>query len=383
MKNFTTLCALLDDPIHREAIFGKDRTLRYCEMNDAILVGGIPMSNSDVGSIRLNLEAHTAAIDGKSIKFGHQEIEQAVLTIARKSPVHRVREYLEGLPPWDGTERLNILSAFLGAAGELSQQCLRKWMIGTVARPMRPGCKMDTALVLAGPQGIGKSTFFKMLAGSEWFCDSAIDVKSKDGPIVMKKSWIMEWAELESMKRARDSEQIKAFLTQSSDNYRPPYGKSAVDVPRTCVIVGTTNQEQFLADATGSRRFWVVKMTNRLDRQWLDDNRDQLFAEALCAFREGEAWWLDEVGEEKLAEVNEQFQTEDSWMEHVAWHVRLLAEVTVAEILEKVLKKEIGQWTHGDSIRVGAILTRLGWKLVRAVTTAASATPAEAPGTPT
>src|SRR5262249_11852322 len=132
-----------------------------------------------------------------------------------------------------------------------------KFLISAIARVMRPGCKADHALVLEGPQGIGKSGVGRILAGDEWFTDQVADFGSKDASMQLRGIWMIELSELGSLPRA-DRERVKAFITQQSERFRLPYGHRLVNHPRQCVFIATTNSDTWLQDETGGRRFWPV-----------------------------------------------------------------------------------------------------------------------------
>jgi len=164
-------------------------------------------------------------------------------------------------------------------------------MMSAVARIYIPGCKADCALILEGPQGIRKSSALMAIA-KPWFADRLSDLSSKDAAMETRGVWIIEIAELDTMGRAEVST-IKAFMSRTQDRFRPPYGKRLVDLPRQCVFAGSVNPEGgYLKDPTGGRRFWTVVCGN-IDISALEQDRDQLWAEARNRFRRNEPWWLE------------------------------------------------------------------------------------------
>jgi len=166
--------------------------------------------------------------------------------------------------------------------------------------------------VLEGPQGARKSTALKILAGEDWFTDELPDLGSKDAAMHMQGVWIIEIAELDAIGKAEVS-RIKAFLTRTTDRFRPPYGRYTIEVPRQCVFAGTVNPDTYLRDETGNRRFWPVRC-GTIDIDALARDRDQLWAEAVARFRGGAIWWLDTpalVAAAK-AEQDKRYQT-DAW----------------------------------------------------------------------
>ncbi|WP_407667389.1 VapE domain-containing protein [Myxococcus dinghuensis] len=218
-------------------------------------------------------------------------VSQQILGVAKRNSYDPVAEYLGGLV-WDGTPRLDeLLVTYFGARGDA--RYLRavgaKFAISAVARALRPGCKVDTVMILEGPQGLRKSTAFRILGG-RYFTDAYIDVTNKDSAMLASQYWLIELAELTTFRKSED-QALKAFLTRTEDTYRPPYGRTNVKSPRRCVFVGTTNEDDYLRDPTGHRRFWPVKCSH-IDTDALARDRDQIWAEAVARFNQGESWWL-------------------------------------------------------------------------------------------
>lgn len=220
------------------------------------------------------------------------DLRNALELAMRANAFHPVRAYLNGLT-WDGTPRLDtMLVDYLGAEDSTYvRAATRKWMCGAVKRVMLPGCKFDSAIVLVGKQGVGKSSFASILSKG-WFNDSEINMNGKDGYESLHGNWIIELAELASMKRS-DVETVKTFLSKCEDTYRPAYGRRAATFKRQCVFFGTTNEEEFLRDRTGNRRYWPITVSGQLDREEFEANVDQIWAEAVAAYRSGESLWLD------------------------------------------------------------------------------------------
>lgn len=228
-----------------------------------------------------------------SQRYGLPAISRAALmegieTVAHERPFHPVQDWLQGLQ-WDGVERLNKwLVHVLRETDETIPMDLfdylslvgRYWLLGMVNRVMEPGCKFDYCPVMEGPGGLGKSTMAEVLAGSAWFSDTHFDVsRGKEGQEQVQGLWVYEIAEMAQFGKA-EVELIKAFISAKVDRYRPSYGRVVEKYPRQCVMVGTTNQKQWLRDRTGNRRFWPVPVRNRINIDWLAKWREQLFAEA-------------------------------------------------------------------------------------------------------
>ena len=315
-------------------------------------------------------------------------VSRSVGAVAREITVHPVRDYLGALT-WDGVPRIETWACrYLGAEDTAFNRSVGAlWLISAVARIFRPGVKADHMLVLEGPQGARKSTALKILAGEDWFTDELPDLGSKDAAMHMQGVWIIEIAELDAIGRAEVS-RIKAFLTRTTDRFRPPYGRYTIEVPRQCVFAGTVNPDTYLRDETGNRRFWPVRC-GTIDIDALARDRDQLWAEAVARFRAGAIWWLDtpELDRGRQARAGEALPGRrlgrpdrplaDARAPPRQPRLRRLrglagrggraatgrsADVSVGEILEGALGIEPAKWTKGDQMRVGAYLKARDWE---------------------
>ena len=230
------------------------------------------------------------------------QAEHAVARIAEEGAFSSVGRWLRGLS-WDSVPRLDgWLARHAGAdpSSGFNAVALSRWMIGGVARALFPdergdAAQMDTALVLAGVQGAGKSQFFRELCPvQQWHTESSLgNLSGKDAPMQLAAHWIVDMAEGGSIK-ANSVEAFKQFMTTRFDSFRPPYGRNVVRLPRRNVFAMTINPDGagFLRDGTGNRRFWVVEVAG-IDLAQLRRDRDQLWAEAVARFDKGERWWLD------------------------------------------------------------------------------------------
>jgi len=242
--------------------------------------------------------------------YSPTKTKDAVLAVAAEKAYHPIKEYLEELPAWDGTPRVETLFInYFGAADTTYTRAVsRKSMVAAVARIYQPGTKFDSVPILNGPQGIGKSTFFAKLAG-EWFSDSLTltDMRDKAGPEKLQGYWILELGELAGMRKA-DVETVKSFISRVDDKYRASYGVSVESHPRQCVIVGSTNAESgFLRDITGNRRFWPIPVSGSSRKKAWQITKDevaQIWAETLVLYRRGEKLYLE--GEDAVLAVAEQ-----------------------------------------------------------------------------
>lgn len=285
---------------------------------------------------------------------------QAVETAADMNQCHAVRDYLTSLR-WDGSRRLKTwLADFMGAErSEYTEKVGTWWLASAVARVMRPGCKVDTMIVLSGPQGRGKSSILEALASAEWFHDTGFDIRSKDAHQILQGKWIIEDSELESLGKA-DATKAKAFLTSRVDRYRPPYARHEIARPRQCVFAGTTNQDVYLHDMSGGRRFLPVR-TSRLDVSGVLAARDQLWAEALAYVESGGTWW-PQTDEDRamFATEQEHVQVVHPWETTLIEKLRPTYETTTKQCLD-LLGLDNSKQDRAAAMRVGGILRRIGF----------------------
>ena len=291
---------------------------------------------------------------------------EAIKVAAQRNAFHPVRDYFESLE-WDGTPRLSKWLTSYMRAGEstYAEAVGRWWMISAVARIYQPGAKCDHLVIFESPQGYGKSSALQILAGKDWFTDELGDLGSKDTAMQLQGRLIVELAELDALRKAEWS-RVKAFLTRRSDNFRPPWGRRVIDVPRQCVFGGSTNLSQYHQDETGARRLWGVQC-GRADLVALDRDRDQLWAEAVAEYRDGKEWWPTTEDEHtQLTEEQEQRRQADPWEPLIdSWLALPRGEITTANILTSCLDKKVGDWTRADENRIGACMRALKWEPTR------------------
>lgn len=282
-----------------------------CEIRQRIYIGKDALT--DALEIDIMNKLRTAYFPSQTLQL--QMVKQAIEIHAFQNTRNPIQQYLTGLV-WDKTPRLNeMLIKYMKAPDTLlSRTYSRKWMVAAVARALSPGCEVHSMLVLKAGQGHGKGTFFKVLSGRcqytdyPWYNSSKINIGEKDGRSILRTAWIHEMAELAAIAK-KDVNLIKNFLDESFDTYRRVYTTHEIKLPRCCVFAGSANDDDvaIFKDKTGSRRYWYMVLdyinnTMAFDKGELEYNRDQLWAEAVHAYNNGEQWHLTK-GEEDMREA--------------------------------------------------------------------------------
>jgi hypothetical protein len=294
-------------------------------------------------------------------RIGKETVRDAVDICAEERSFHPVRNYLKALQ-WDGLPRLDTwLAMHLGAeATPYTRVVGRMFLVSMVARIFRPGCKADHMLILEGSQGLLKSSACNVLAGT-WFSDDMPDITMKDAKQHLRGKWLIEVAEMHAMSRA-DTTLLKSFITRTEERYRPSFGRLEVSEPRQCVFIGTTNQDVYLRDETGGRRFWPVKC-GHIDIAKLTADRDQLFAEAVHLYQAGEPWWpTKDVEREHIQPQQASRYEPDAWEENISKYLAGKTDVTIGEVANRALQLTTDRIGTADSRRIAAALDHLNWK---------------------
>lgn len=301
----------------------------------------------------------------QNLKGCREDVSDCLVKIAKENTYSPVVEYLEQCFEKHGADEqliASIAARHLGTAEPIHQTLIKRFLIAAVARAFHPGCKHDCALILQGPQGFGKSTFFKILASEPWFDDSLGSASDKDEKLKLHRSWMVEWAELETVFRRRDVSQVKAFMSSAIDILRPPFGRSIQTLKRASVIVGTTNQTQFLADTTGNRRFWVVPISAPLDLAKLQAERDRIWAAAVALYKANEQWWLTREENQAVDKNRAQYESIDPWLHLVQEYIEGRDSVSTEAILLSAVELDKSKHNSGHARRVADIMRQLGWE---------------------
>jgi predicted P-loop ATPase len=315
-----------------------------------------PLTDADI--IKVQERMQKAGIK----RVGKDTVGDAMRLCAEERAFHPVRDYLKALR-WNGIPRVDTwLAAYLGAeATPYTQLVGRMFLISMVARIFQPGCKVDHMPILEGLQGAMKSSACKVLGGA-WFSDAMPDVSvGKDAQQHLRGKWLIEVAEMHAMNKA-DTLHLKAFVTRTAEQYRPSYGRLEVIEPRQCVFIGTTNKDTYLRDETGGRRFWPVKC-GTISIARLEDDRDQLFAEAVQMYQAAERWWptKDEERDHFKPQQASRYEA-DVWEQSIAEWIATKADVTIKEVACGALRMTVDRIGTAESRRISATLEHLHWE---------------------
>lgn len=298
-------------------------------------------------------------------------IDEAVVSTALNNSFHPVKNYMTMLI-WDGIPRIETwLIKYCGVKDtKYTREIGRVALMQMVKRVYQPGCKADYILVLEGEQGSKKSEVFRVLA-QPWFAEFPCDPRAKDTIDMMQGKLIIEFAEM-AVTRKADIDALKAFITRQVDRIRFAYASKPVDVPRQGVFMGTLNPDatnEWLSDTTGNRRFFPAKV-GKIEIAWLQDDRDQLIAEAVQLVMKGVASWIIDDEVVKMVEAEQEArQHTDPWTTQIEEFLEL-DEIAVKHFFTTAkdiwvsqvgLKGTAAQMTRFHSIRIHTVMKKLGW----------------------
>jgi len=349
----------------------------------------LALLRSQTDEIRYNVFTQQIEIKGKVIdgadrfylklaemgyKVGKELAIDCLVQVANENPYDPVTEYLTHCeqhvqPAYiDGLATAYLRPEDQGGEATIYDEMLKRTLIGAVARAFDPGFKHDTACVIMGDQGACKSSFWGCLGGP-FYSDALGDISTKDDVMVLHRSWIMEWAELDHITNRKHAGQVKAFLSQAVDLLRVPYGKAVEAFPRRGIIVGTTNKTAgFLVDETGNRRFWVIPTTrtqvDQINTAMLLMERDAIWSAAVHAYRNGETSRLPAAMELAVQQENDAYMIESPWRAAILSYLaerRSTELLTSEEILANAIQKPMERQSKADQMQVASILKELGW----------------------
>jgi putative DNA primase/helicase len=291
-------------------------------------------------------------------RMSDEVISKGIRDYAEEHKRNEPRDWLESLT-WDGVERVQHFfeDAMDTAYNEYTSAAAKNWWISMVARIYRPGCKVDSMIILEGAQGKYKSTALNIIGGP-WYAEAHESVTSKDFYMLLQGKLLVEISELDAFSKA-EVNTIKKVITCQSDRFRPPYERSTQDFPRQCVFVGTTNEDAYLRDTTGGRRFWPIRI-EEINLDYISKQRDQFFAEAVHLFKAGHTW--HEMPADRTALEQESRRQYDEWESIIQEYLIGQGEITVAEIGKGALDIDAGKLDQPLQRRISKILRQLGWR---------------------
>lgn len=308
-KTLNNLILILEnDPFLKGKIAMNDFT-------DNAEISGIMPWDREAQKFRLWKDSDTSGLQWYlehryDVSMGEPKVQSALAVFLRRVAYNPLTEYLDGLV-WDGEERLDTLFIdYLGAEDcEYTRAVTRKTLTAAVARAYKPGTKFDTMLILSGRQGIGKSTILRKLGFDKWFTDGLKTFEGKEVCELIQGKWIIEISELEALNKSEVGS-VKQILSQTADRYRAAYGRIVEEHPRCCVFFGTSNNNEYLRDRTGNRRFWPVDTEATMPVKSVFSDLtpgviSQLWAEAKTRYTQNEPLYLDAELEKIAREIQE------------------------------------------------------------------------------
>ena len=296
----------------------------------------------------------------------------ALLYTAHQNAFHPVVDYLEQLEKDVSIDPINletVATDYLGSEDELSNQMLKTCLIGAVARALSRGIMFKHCLVLKGAQGIGKSSFWRTLASSEWFCDT-MQNKDQDLLLSVQTTWIYELQELDYMTSKHEQGKLKAWLSSREDKFRVPYGRSTETHKRPSIFVGTCNRSDFLTDSTGNVRFWIIDLNKKIDLPKVQRDRDKIFKAAVIAYRKKEDYFnkngiaLNDQLQKESDLRNEEYEAEHPFFPRLAeWTSRTVNQypfTTDQALIGSGCRSE-QRINNNDTKEAGNCLRKLGY----------------------
>lgn len=358
------------------------------------------LTDDDLGEMKIYLSKKYG------VEYGKENLLDVTLSVAKRSSFHPIKSMIERTP-WDGVKRAETMFIdYLGTDdNEYMRLVAKKWLVGAISRIYTPGIRFEIVPVVTGKQGAGKSTLASKLGG-EFFSDDLKDMKSKDSKEFLLGSWIIELGELSAMRKS-ETEEIKSFISTRKDRYRPSYGRITNNYPRTCVFIATSNDNHYLKDMTGARRFFPVPVDaheRKKDVFTMDaETVQQIWAEAFTFYNAGETCYFSKEEEATLAEPYRDDATEEDMMKTDVleylnilipdnWNSFRLSEkrnyiqsvmenipvanygtnererITVKEILSELLQLDPTKYNHNntDAKKVNTIMNNLPeWEYTR------------------
>lgn len=292
-------------------------------------------------------------------KISKTDVKNGILNCASYNIKNEPRDWMDTLV-WDNVPRVHsFFHKYMGSVdSDYVQAVSKNFFIAMIARIYKPGCQVDNMVILEGDQGIGKSSALNLLGG-KWYVDTKMDTDGISLLQIIQGQMLVEIGEL-AMFNKSESSALKRIITTRSDKFRTPYDTHPVQHGRTSLFVGTTNQDQYLNDPTGARRFWPI-VTTSIDLEAIKRDREQLFAEAVHLYKSGATWW---IVPDSAKEEQDLRQEEDGWETAIIDHLSTTqrSEINTYELAISALRMEPYQVNTSTKRRIASILKKMGWE---------------------
>ena len=349
-----------------------DGVLWHDEFSDWIYAVNPPLkldAEGDEGLSKRDIARVQAWFNANGMSPTIESVENAIELAASRRGYHPVKDYLFGLPPatpYDHALLDDFAAKVFGNDEPLARDMFKKTLVSAVRRILVPGTQVDTMLVLKGDEGLKKSRIWRALFGSQFYKDQLPDLRDDaKASHSLRGFWCVESGELDKFLRA-DNPTAKAFLSRDEDCYHAPYGHRDVRKKRQCIIVGTTNADDFLTDATGNRRYWIIVVYKEIDVSYVSSIRDSLWAAALELAKDAryEHWFNDAAGEAEASRTPHEYR--DPWHAVIEDYCAGREKATWEEVYSKGVARNIpdalAKASRREMSRVCAVLKRLGCK---------------------
>jgi len=338
----------------------KDLDLKFSEFDQCEFIRGKPLTDKDILKLRDELIGFLRG-DVRT-----QDVRDAVELAAHQHPYNPLTEWFNDLPANAGTDLLDSwLTTVCGAADTpITRVIGRKWLISAVARALKPGCYVEGSLIFFGDQAAGKTWLFTNLnPRKEYYSGEELNISNKkEAAALCAGKFIIELGELNSIRR-NELNAMKQYLTATEDTYQPKYKQRAVTVPRMHIFGGSTNEETFLTDPTGNRRFWCVAAGDKIDQELFLKIKEPLWAQAVASFRRGDQWTLTEDERKMLEDANAAFLVEDplvTFLEHELAKTWASHDEISSFLLQRQVLLPYKDKVHPKT--VATAMQALGWK---------------------
>lgn len=297
--------------------------LRYNLLTQDVELDGQSLRRHETETLKVEDRIQVLCQTEYQVTFEKQRtFKNHLFNIIGKNSFHPVENYLKDLQKKSIVPANidNLAEKYLGNKNKLANLLLKKTLIAAVARIFKPGCDVHSIFVLYSPkQGIGKSSFLRTLAKNPlWFCDTVPKIEvNRDFYSRLHRHWITEIGEIDTKFNRKKEEEVKDFITSSKDSFRPAYSSQFLNCRRRFILTGTTNNGNFLKDQTGSRRYWIVPVNDKIDIAALEKEVDAIWTAAVEAYLSGEQWWLTDDEAKLVEESNASYSYDHLWYQPI------------------------------------------------------------------